>query len=120
MSQANSVLKVRETPRDLTAFQRNILIILSDESQYGLAIKRELEEYYNAEVNHGRLYPNLDNLVAMGLVAKTALDKRTNQYELTDEGYDAVVANIEWTLSKVLSDDTRVDAIEELVAKHSE
>ncbi|ELZ20434.1 PadR family transcriptional regulator [Natrinema limicola JCM 13563] len=35
---------------------------------YGLAIKRELEDYYGTEVNHGRLYPNLDELVDLGLV----------------------------------------------------
>jgi DNA-binding PadR family transcriptional regulator len=42
--------------RELTAFQRDILYAVGDQdSPYGLAIKRELEEYYSEEVNHGRL-----------------------------------------------------------------
>ncbi|ELZ84432.1 PadR family transcriptional regulator [Haloferax elongans ATCC BAA-1513] len=71
---------------DLTHFQVNILIILAEEDKYGLAIKRDLETYYGTEVNHGRLYPNLDDLVEMGLVEKTELDKRTNNYSLTSAG----------------------------------
>jgi transcriptional regulator, PadR family len=42
---------------DLTAFQQNILVILAQEPMYGLAIKRRLQQYYDDEVNHGRLYP---------------------------------------------------------------
>lgn len=53
-------------------FQRNILTILAEEARYGLAIKGELEEYYRSEVNHGRLYPNLDDIVELGLVEKNS------------------------------------------------
>jgi DNA-binding PadR family transcriptional regulator len=77
------------------------LVVLSEEPMYGLAIKRELEEYYGEEVNHGRLYPNLDDLVERGFVEKSELDKRTNQYELTDEGLGVVLDDLEWRLSKV-------------------
>lgn len=59
---------------ELTAFQQNILAILAEEARYGLAIKRELEEYHGSNVNHGRLYPNLDALIERGLVEKSALD----------------------------------------------
>ncbi len=89
-----------EEGRDLTAFQKNILIVLSEEPMYGLAIKRELESYYGEEVNHGRLYPNLDDLVERGFVEKSELDKRTNQYELTEEGRGVVLDDLEWRLSK--------------------
>ncbi|GAA0539426.1 helix-turn-helix transcriptional regulator [Halorubrum ejinorense] len=71
----------------LTAFQRDILQTLAneeDQEAYGLRIKRQLEALYGTEVNHGRLYPNLDTLVEADLVAKSALDKRTNNYALTD------------------------------------
>jgi len=63
MSEAQSVTdeSTTQTASDLTAFQQNILEILSEEAMYGLAIKRELESYYDSEVNHGRLYPNLDD-----------------------------------------------------------
>ncbi|MFB6164182.1 MAG: helix-turn-helix transcriptional regulator, partial [Haloarculaceae archaeon] len=78
MSETQTVEERLEVARELTAFQQNILVILSEEPRYGLAIKRELETYYDSEVNHGRLYPNLDDLVEMGLVEKSELDKRTN------------------------------------------
>jgi ATP-dependent RNA helicase DeaD len=37
----------------------------------------------------------------MGLVEKSELDKRTNQYELTDAGHDVVLGQIEWVLDRV-------------------
>ncbi|ELY42552.1 helix-turn-helix transcriptional regulator [Natronorubrum sulfidifaciens] len=75
---------------DLTGFQRDTLEAIArlerdDETSYGLAIKRRLEPQHG-EVNHGRLYTNLDALVERGLVEKSELDKRTNQYVLTDDG----------------------------------
>ncbi|MEF8756986.1 MAG: PadR family transcriptional regulator [Halobacteriales archaeon] len=115
MSEAQSVDGPRQTARDLTAFQQNILTILSKDPMYGLAVKRELEEYYDEEVNHGRLYPNLDDLVDLGLVEKSQLDKRTNQYELTDAGIDALVDQFEWQLSKFVTGDDRADEIRALV-----
>jgi len=114
MSEARTITE-SEAARDLTAFQRNILTILSKEPMYGLAIKRELEEYYGGEVNHGRLYPNLDELVELGFVEKSELDKRTNQYELTDEGEGAVFDQFEWALSKVVTDEDRAEAVREIV-----
>ncbi|WP_247001211.1 PadR family transcriptional regulator [Halosolutus gelatinilyticus] len=115
MSEARSITGEQSIARDLTAFQNNILVILAKEPMYGLAIKRELEDYYGTEVNHGRLYPNLDELVDLGLVEKSELDKRTNQYSLTDDGYDAVLDGVTWTLSKVVTDDDRADEIREIV-----
>lgn len=104
--------------RGLTAFQQNILAVLSSEPMYGLAVKRELEDYYGQEVNHGRLYPNLDDLVEMGLVTKSELDKRTNEYELTEKGLEAVVDHIDWTLSKFVRDDTRANRVASIVEQH--
>ena len=115
MSEAQSITGENSIARDLTAFQTNILVILAKEPMYGLAIKRELEDYYGTEVNHGRLYPNLDELVDLGLVEKSELDKRTNQYSLTDDGYEAVLDGIEWTLSNVVTDDERAEEITDIV-----
>ncbi|WP_254863795.1 PadR family transcriptional regulator [Halovivax gelatinilyticus] len=115
MSEAQSINDDGRTARDLTAFQNNILTILSTEAMYGLAIKRELESYYDTEVNHGRLYPNLDELVDLGLIEKSELDKRTNQYELTDEGFEAVLDQLEWTLSKIVTDEDRADQVDALI-----
>ena len=107
----------QEAARELTAFQRNILTILAEEPRYGLAIKRELESYYGEEVNHGRLYPNLDDLVSQGFVEKSELDKRTNEYALTAEGVDAVLDGLEWALAKFVSDPERAEQIRAIVSE---
>ncbi|GAA0293169.1 PadR family transcriptional regulator [Halarchaeum salinum] len=106
----------RTSARDLTAFQKNILVVLSEEPRYGLAVKRELEEYYGEEVNHGRLYPNLDDLVEEGLVEKSELDKRTNQYALTDAGVEAVFDDLSWALGKFIANDERAQRVRDVVA----
>ncbi|MFB6354073.1 MAG: PadR family transcriptional regulator [Halobacteriales archaeon] len=98
--------------RDLTAFQQTILVVLAESPRYGLAIKRELEEYYDEEVNHGRLYPNLDDLVGLGLVEKSELDKRTNEYALTDEGLAAVEDLLAWSLARFVTDEDRAAFVE--------
>ncbi|TKX79334.1 PadR family transcriptional regulator [Halorubrum sp. SD626R] len=119
MSEAQSVTDgdVPPSASDLTAFQQNILTILAEEPMYGLAIKRELESYYGSEVNHGRLYPNLDDLVDDGLVEKSELDKRTNQYELTEAGHDVVLGQIEWVLDRFVTDETRDDEVRALLGE---
>lgn len=72
---------------DLTAFQRDILYVVAGlDNPHGLAIKDELENYYDKEVNHGRLYPNLDTLVERGFMKKGQIDRRTNSYALTESG----------------------------------
>jgi DNA-binding PadR family transcriptional regulator len=115
MSEVQTVTENSGSARELTAFQQNILIILSEEPLYGLAIKRELEEYYGSEVNHGRLYPNLDDLVEMGFVEKSELDKRTNQYSLTEDGREAVLDRLEWTFDKFVTDSERVEEVKNLI-----
>ena len=115
MSEAQAVNETPGIAKELTAFQQNILTILAEEPRYGLAIKRELETYYDSEVNHGRLYPNLDELVEMGLVEKSELDKRTNQYALTDDGYEAVLDQLGWMFGKIVTDSDRASDIETLV-----
>jgi len=118
MSEARPVREDPGVGPELTAFQQNILVTLSEEPMYGLAIKRALEDYYGTDVNHGRLYPNLDELVEMGLVEKSELDKRTNQYALTEAGVDAIVDRLDWTFSKFVTDDDRADRVVEIVDRH--
>jgi DNA-binding PadR family transcriptional regulator len=120
MSEAHTVSGTQRTANDLTAFQYNILVILAKEPMYGLAIKRELEEYYETEVNHGRLYPNLDDLVERGLVEKSELDKRTNQYDLTDDGYTTVLGQLEWVFANIVTDEDRADDVRELVGAQTQ
>lgn len=92
---------------DITGFQRDCLYVIAglDEPK-GLAIKAELDEYYGADINHGRLYPNLDTLVEKGLVEKGNHDDRTNAYSLTPRGKREIAARYEWE--------------EEYVAEHAE
>jgi DNA-binding PadR family transcriptional regulator len=70
--------------------------IAGKEEPHGLAIKEELEEYYEKEIHHGRLYPNLDTLVDKGLVEKGQRDRRTNFYSLTRRGRREIEARREW------------------------
>jgi DNA-binding PadR family transcriptional regulator len=66
---------------ELTEFQKNIVNVLVGGDKYGLAIKRELEEYYDDEVSHGRLYPNLDRLVNSDYVEKAPRDELREEME---------------------------------------
>jgi len=82
---------------DLTGFQRDLLYVIAGlDEPHGLAIKDELEGYYESEVNHGRLYPNLDTLVEKGLVEKGQRDRRTNFYTLTRRGERELDARQDW------------------------
>jgi PadR family transcriptional regulator PadR len=82
---------------DLTGFQRDLLIVIAGfDEPHGLALKDELETYYDTEVHHGRLYPNLDTLVEKGLVEKGQRDRRTNTYGLTSRGQRELDARHEW------------------------
>lgn len=84
----------------LSAFKRDAIVAVfrrggvpgadPDDRPYGLAIKRELEVMRDEEVNHGRLYPNLDDLVDAGLLRKGERDKRTNTYHATGDAVDAI------------------------------
>lgn len=83
--------------RELTGFQRDLLYVIGGADQpHGLAIKDEIEDYYESEIHHGRLYPNLDTLVSNGLVEKGELDRRTNYYALTTEGERALANREVW------------------------
>ncbi len=82
---------------DLTGFQRDLLyVIAGSEDPHGLAIKEELEDYYEKEIHHGRLYPNLDTLVEKGLVEKGQRDRRTNYYTVTRRGNRELDARNDW------------------------
>lgn len=89
---------------DLTSFQQLIVLDVAIRQRqggnppHGLAIKDDLTQMYREvgnlgpeeEVNHGRLYPNLDELVDEGYLEKRTRDKRTNEYLLTDSGKEHI------------------------------
>lgn len=82
---------------DLTGFQRDLLYVISGLGEpHGLAIKDTLEDYYGTEIHHGRLYPNLDQLVEKGLVEKGKQDDRTNFYTITQRGRGELEDRREW------------------------
>ncbi|WP_231188680.1 PadR family transcriptional regulator [Haladaptatus sp. DYF46] len=82
---------------DLTGFQRDLLYVVGgSDDPHGLAIKDDLEDYYDKEIHHGRLYPNLDSLVDKGLIEKSEKDRRTNAYTLTQRGQREIEARRNW------------------------
>ena len=88
---------------DLTSFQRDLLAAIArhDDAPHGLGIKETLETVYESEVHHGRLYPNLDDLVQKGLVEKSTRDKRTNNYTLTRRGRRELEADAAWRAESI-------------------
>jgi DNA-binding PadR family transcriptional regulator len=89
MSQSESPTHDDASATGLSTFEKEILFAITEieaagNEPYGLAIKGQLEERLETDVNHGRLYPNLDDLVDRSLIEKSELDKRTNEYSLTD------------------------------------
>ena len=86
-----------------TEFRDDILYVLAGlgGSSYGMGIKRKLEDAYDSEVNHGRLYPNLDALVDRGYIEKGVLDKRTNEYSLTKQARDFLLQDVAWKASQL-------------------
>jgi len=104
-----SVIVLTEHMYDLTGFQRDLLYVISgSERPHGLAIKEELEDYYEKEIHHGRLYPNLDTLVEKALIEKGEQDRRTNFYTMTARGRRELQARRDWE-AKYLGDEADVE-----------
>lgn len=94
VNEATSKMATKQaTPQpmtDVSGFRRDVLraievIESADELSSGSNIGRFLEEHY-ASVDNGRIYPALTSLVDAGLIERSEVDGRTNQYELTTEG----------------------------------
>jgi len=82
---------------ELTGFQRDLLYVIAGADQpSGQDVKEEVEQYYSSEINHGRLYPNLDTLVNKELVEKGQLDRRTNYYAITNAGHEQIQDRRDW------------------------
>ncbi|MEY7850041.1 PadR family transcriptional regulator [Natrarchaeobius sp. A-rgal3] len=82
---------------ELTGFQRDLLYVIAGADRpSGQDIKEEVERYYSTDVNHGRLYPNLDTLVNKEYVEKGQLDRRTNYYAISEHGQRAIENRREW------------------------
>ncbi|KTG07625.1 PadR family transcriptional regulator [Haloprofundus marisrubri] len=82
---------------DLSGFQRDLLWVIAGQDQpSGQQVKSELEGYVDGEINHGRLYPNLDTLVNKSYVEKGPIDRRTNYYAITDKGRESLRNRRDW------------------------
>ena len=78
---------------ELTAFQYTLLQAANELVEpSGQDIRRYINSspFHGSDMNHGRLYPNLETIVEAGLVEKGQHDQRTNYYAITDDGKDAL------------------------------
>ena len=81
---------------ELTSFQRDLLYLTAGlEQPSGQEVKEEIEREYD-RITHGRLYPNLDTLADKGYIEKGKINRRTNYYEATDQGREALNDRKEW------------------------
>ncbi|WP_101297107.1 PadR family transcriptional regulator [Halegenticoccus soli] len=82
---------------ELSGFQRDLLVVIAGADQpSGQDVKDGLEEVYGDEINHGRLYPNLDTLVQKGYIEKGTIDRRTNFYAISEQGQESLRKWTEW------------------------
>ena len=78
---------------ELTAFQYTLLQAANELVEpSGQDIRRYINSspFHGSDMNHGRLYPNLETIVEAGLVEKGEQDDRSNLYTITDEGKAAL------------------------------
>lgn len=89
---------------DLTGFQRDVLIIVDGlDDPSGQEIKEAYEERSGQEITHGRLYPNLNEMVEKGYLEKGERDSRTNTYNVTGEGRTVHNEHVQWQQEHLMS-----------------
>ena len=72
---------------DLNASKRDLLVeIYQMDQPSGQDIRDRMEAEHGEDVKHGRLYPNLDDLVDYGLIDKGEQNLRSNYYQITNDG----------------------------------
>ncbi|ELY99543.1 helix-turn-helix transcriptional regulator [Natrialba asiatica] len=84
---------------NLTGFKRDQLFVirlLAERNPHGLVIKDKLDCYYDEDINQGRLYQNLSELVDEGYVEKHPLDGRTNAYRPSTRANRRLEEHHEW------------------------
>ncbi|KYH25025.1 transcriptional regulator PadR-like family protein [Halalkalicoccus paucihalophilus] len=90
---------------DLTGFQRDLLYIIAGcDETYEFKIKDELESYYQTEITHDRLYPNLDTLVNAELLETRQHNNQPDEYVMTVEGQNEVETRRRWENNYLESD----------------
>jgi DNA-binding PadR family transcriptional regulator len=82
---------------ELRGIQRDLLFIISGLAEpNGQEIRAEMERSLTGDVQQGRIYSNLDDLVEEGFVEKGHQNGRTNCYTLTERGLAVIESRHEW------------------------
>lgn len=105
---------------ELSAFQEAILTVLAAEARPGVGVRDEVEAYLNKEVKHGWLYPNLDELVELNLIERGELDGRTNEYSITEAGYNVLYAKLAWQAEQIGTDEQHAEELRTVVSEATE
>jgi len=101
---------------ELTGFQRDLLYVIAGSDQpSGQTVRQQLETHID-NVNHGRLYPNLDTLVDHELVKKGSQDQRTNYYERHQVANNCLHVDVNGKISTSLSPYFRPTGVRSAVA----
>jgi PadR family transcriptional regulator PadR len=98
----------------LTGLQRDLLFLIAVlDYTPGVAIRDELEPYYDADIGDGHLYRNLNKLIEKGLVEKDMIDETgetdhhsKKMYTLTRRGEREFTGFQEWKIQQL---DTSID-----------
>ena len=105
---------------ELSAFQEAILTVLAAEARPGVGVGYEVETYLNKEGKNGWLYTNLDELVDLNLIERGELDGRTNEYSITESGYDVLYAKFAWQAEQIGTDEQHAEELRTVVAEATE
>jgi DNA-binding PadR family transcriptional regulator len=82
---------------DLNNSKRDLLVeIYQMDHPSGQDIRGRMEAEHGEDVKHGRLYPNLNDLVDLGLLDKGEQNLRSNYYQITNDGQRLVEDTIRY------------------------
>jgi len=82
---------------DLNSSKRDLLVeIYQMDQPSGQDIRGRMKAEHNEDVDHGRLYPNLNDLVDLGLLDKGEQNLRSNYYQITNDGQRLVEDTIRY------------------------
>lgn len=105
---ARTGLEATERPDDLraildvTGFQRDLLLTVACAGKTypcGQTVHTSIETVWGKEVNQSRVYQNLNELEANGLLTSHPLDGRTKGYRVTERGRALVCAYCSWAMA---------------------
>jgi len=99
----------------LNASQRDVLMALAAGPTHGLGAKHALDAGDHTSISRPSVYEALDKLVSENLATRREVDGRTNEYQLTDAGVEAVEVHLRWQLDKYVQHRADVDSVLEML-----